>query len=181
MNRIITGCPRSATKYTVMVLRKLGYDVGHEEWGMDGMVNWRFDACRDPFHGVLLHQVREPLATIGSLATIRDHSWRYICEQTPVKMDWDIARRCAETWLYWNQMAEAKASWTYRIEDLPKVWPEWCERLGIEGEYEQVAGIPKHTHHRKHKCVTWAWLEEATPLAGEIREMARRYGYDTRN
>lgn len=171
----IIGCPRSGTKYTAMVLRKLGYDVGHEEWGDGGMVGWRFPT--EKLTGVTLHQVRDPLATIGSLTTIADYSWKYISRYAPVELPWALDRRCAETWLYWNRMAETAAGWTYRVESLPEIWDEWCNNLGVEGDYKKIKSIPKDTHHRNHASWTWERVYRATPLADEIRNLAEEYGY----
>lgn len=177
---IITGCPRSGTLYTAKVLQTLGYDVKHERKSEVGTVDWTYPvkAEKYPHPEVVLHQVREPLATIASMQTLQRDSWNCISKNSRVVSGWPLLRRCAKVWLYWNLKTESLASWSYRIEDLPNVWAEWCERLGVQGEYGQVAHLPHTIHAREHGPVTWADVEKATPLAGEIKDLARRYGYD---
>jgi hypothetical protein len=80
---LITGTGRSGTKFTVSILRRLGYNVTHddeEQIGSDGTVSWplavgprasypkwatQAGAAR---FATLVHQVRDPLTSIPSRA-----------------------------------------------------------------------------------------------------------------
>jgi hypothetical protein len=37
---VIIGCARSGTKYSSMLFRQLGLEIGHEEEGRDGISDW---------------------------------------------------------------------------------------------------------------------------------------------
>ena len=85
---LITGHPRTGTGYSAGLLRQLGFDIGHECSGEDGLSSWMFavDAEVYPFSGdhlsstrrhlawdYLLHVVRDPVTAIPSI--IRDSNW----------------------------------------------------------------------------------------------------------
>jgi hypothetical protein len=76
---LITGYPRSGTKYTAKVLNKTSLDVGHEFKGKDGCVSWKHLPKALDFD-LVLHQVRNPLKVIGSSHTIN---------VTYLELDWD--------------------------------------------------------------------------------------------
>ena len=82
---LITGCGRSGTLYATELWRALGLDIQHERpvppngvMGEDGVASW-FLAVDDPEppsgpstqnyeFGITIHQVREPLKVIASVA-----------------------------------------------------------------------------------------------------------------
>ena len=175
MRVLITGCARSGTLYIAKVLEALGLDVSREQLGAEHVVSWRdvggqFD--------VVLQQVREPLATIGSCQTIRKESWDHACAYVPIDRQAPLLARCAEFWYYWNLRCRGMAHWVYRIEDLPKVWNTFRVWVGAsKATYAQAAHIPRMMNHRKHSEVTWGDIEKATPLCDEIRRLAESYGY----
>jgi hypothetical protein len=154
---LVTGSGRSGTKYVCFVLRRLGLDVRHERMGRDGIASWSMavDAERPPW-GVprsaydfanVFHQVRHPLAAIASCTTFKDESWRFIREHVGCT-DECLLLRAAKYWLLWNERAEAGATWRYRIEDLPLVFPEFCERLGVEVDRSVLERVPTDVNTR---------------------------------
>jgi hypothetical protein len=82
---VVTGCARSGTLFMAEALSRLGHPCGHEvlftpdtttlpDFGnADGDVSWLAAPFVDqlPAGSVVLHQVREPLATIRSLVGMR--------------------------------------------------------------------------------------------------------------
>ena len=81
---LITGCPRSGTKYTAEFLNSTSLNVQHEYYkgerkDIDGRVGW-MSICFG-FHwkvlenldqyGIILHQVRNPVDTISSFTVSR--------------------------------------------------------------------------------------------------------------
>ena len=185
---LVTGCCRSGTKYMSRVLRQAGLDIGHEWAGRDGAVaaEWAIKTDRystwyageRPDFDVIVHQVREPLATIGSVLTISEESWRFIARHTLVTLEMPILERAARYWVQWNQLVEKKAQFTYRIENLEAVWPKFQELLSV-GSYEAaISGIPTNTNTRSHKDITWADLRDIDKdLEARVRSWAIRYGY----
>jgi len=155
---LVTGSGRSGTKYVCFVLRRLGLDVRHETMGRDGIASWcmAVDVERAPW-GVprgaydfanVFHQVRHPLAVIASCTTFKDESWRFIREHVEWTADDCLLLRAAKYWLLWNERAEAGATWRYRIEDLPLVFPEFCERLGVEVDPSVLGRVPTDVNTR---------------------------------
>jgi hypothetical protein len=129
---LVTGCGRSGTKYTSFVLRRLSLDVPHERLGRDGVSAWTLGGppVGRPYgpSGVLrfehvFHQVRHPLHTIASATSFGAESWGYICAYTSCAPDEPVLVRAARYWLDWNERVERIASWRYRIEALPEIFP----------------------------------------------------------
>ena len=190
---LICGCGRSGTKYITQVLRKCGLDVGHEKLGKDGIVSslWTIDVDKyPPYHiqgpqpefDIILHQVRNPLDTIGSLLTSLPESWEFNCRHTPLKMSDPLPKRAAEYWYYWNLLAEKRAIWTYQVESLHYNWDTFCAYLNLDVSYDLIKDIPRNVNTRKHQQIDWDWLERATPEHyKDILRLVVRYGYTTQS
>ena len=168
----IAACARSATVYMTYLLRKLGYDVGHEVWGPDGSVGYHLVVVRPDN---CLHQVRHPLKQITSMLTHR--SWGF-CNQVIDLSNRDLLG-CMEYWFKWNQICEEFCVWRYQIEQLPDVWDEFLDKIGHS--HCPLPDVPTNTNsHTADKQVTWNDLfNEEEALAKDIIGMANRYGYDT--
>jgi hypothetical protein len=185
---LITGSGRSGTKYMATVLRACGLNVGHERLGRDGIVSgfYAFDAPRYPGRrhpaprpkfDTVLHQVREPLATIGSLTTGRHWRWSRqftaLREKNPPPL-----RRACYVWLAFNQAAERQAVFTYRIEDLRDYWSALQTALNFTAEYEAVAHISHNINTRAHAAITWDDIARVAPeIVDDIITTSRGYGY----
>jgi hypothetical protein len=139
---LVTGCPRSGTKYIAKLLTKLGRDIGHEKMGRHGISSWcmavqapkaPWGPAREGHHKfeVIFHQVRNPVFNIPSLSTLKDKSWEFIYEHTPCDPMEPLLLRAAKLWYHWNLHAQNIAHWRYRIEQLEDVFPEFCERARV--------------------------------------------------
>lgn len=167
---LVTGCGRSGTKYTAALLQKLGLDVRHEEMGADGIATWcmAVDSDDSPWgggrrgvrFGAILHQVRHPLRVIPSLTTFTAPSWEYIARFLPGHADRPVLVRAAEYWYHWNLEAERIAAWRFRIETLPNVYREFCNRAGVRPNAEALRNTSTLVHSRKTRPgLRWArWL-----------------------
>lgn len=187
---LITGCGRSGTVYISKVLNQAGLDVGHEKLGRDGAVSplWLVSDRRYPaYHqqgsrpefDIILHQVRHPLGAIASLTTTAPKSWKWLLKHVPIDPRSHVLQMSAEFWLHWNIKAEDAAVYTYRIENLEWSWEKIKELTGARGCYgDAVAGVPENVNARSHINVTWDMIEDATPLAYQIRGLAEYYGYE---
>jgi len=185
MRVLITGCGRSGTLYVVEALGQVGLRFGHEVFGADGVVDWHglTDAS---LYDVILHQVREPLKTIGSCHTCAPYSWDFICQHEPRILPSDsLILKCMKYWLFWNEQAEKVARWTYRVEDFGN---QIGRILALFGRIvdpvllTKINAINKQTHTRKgagnYKMVTLKDLRCADEkLAGQIINKAKTYGY----
>jgi len=175
---LITGYPRSGTKYMATVLREAGLDVGHEYIGADGTVDWRGPPIAANF-AVILHQVRYPLNAIASAATIGQSAFNIMYKRIGgVPPSFDPVVQAMYTWVYWNGIVEEMTTLSYRIEELPDIWPSIWDHLGLSPVPPFPARVPTNTNTRIHRRLTWADLDAADPkLAQYTRNLARRYGY----
>jgi hypothetical protein len=155
---LVTGCGRSGTKYISFVLRRLRRDVPHERLGRHGVCAWTmagptedrpYGPCEALRFEHVFHQVRDPLEAIASATTFGDESWRYICANTPCSLDEPVLVRSARYWLAWNMRVERIATWRYRIEALPDVFPEFCERVGRDVDLSALARVPTDVNTRR--------------------------------
>lgn len=193
---LVTGCARSGTTYMALFLKKSGYNISHESLGQDGIVSWPMASnFLNPWGELappnisfthIFHQVRNPLHVITSWALNLNHlnriEWAFVRQQIPeIKLTDSLMVHCAKYWYYWNLLAEKKAEWRYRIEDLEEILPEFMERSGLVLDANVLNEIPKNYNAWLHtsKKITWADLERELPpdLYQKIQDMTQRYGY----
>jgi len=190
MKYLITGHPRSATMYTYKLLRALGEDSMFERSGHKYTVSWKH--CVDgefpkpsPENIIkcnfdkIIHQVRHPLNVIASSTTLWNQSFEYINKYVPfddpLKHRNQSIYNCMRSWYCWNLVIESKASWRYKIEELPKVWNKWCKELGIKNKKRPIVSRANMRIHRK---LIWEDLYKISPVFTDmIRGMAIKYGY----
>ena len=184
---LITGSGRSGSSYIARVLQECGLDVGHHKIGSDGIACgfYCFDVDRYPVKShpvprpkfdVILHQVREPLASIASIQTGK--SWKWTNQFLPIANDAPLLIRCCYNWLIFNEEAERQALWTYRVENLKNVWLDLQRVLCFDTPYYEIANISRKTNARKHAAVTWHDIRNAVPeIYDDIRKASARYGY----
>lgn len=189
---LITGCARSGTSYAAIALDMCGLHLKHESsYGEHGIVSWfmAVDSAYQPykipitkckFKHVFL-QVRNPLKAIASIETEPMESWCYVQQFLPqIHLNEPNIIKAAKYWYYWNLMAEQKAEWIYRIEDLDLVINEMSERLGIDLDKNGLNLVPRNTNTRGNReYYKWEDLKRALDpkLYLNIVNMAKRYGY----
>lgn len=204
MKIVTTGCGRSGTAYSAALWRALGKDVGHEQWGADGISAFQ---VAHPFHRknyewekhvngtppLVFHIVRHPLKVISSWMGRPDT----LVGMLEGAEQWQPLERCAQYWLKWNQLVEREfpLASRYRIETVPERMREWALLAGFMPTEEQLekgravptnygtahASIKTHSTHKYEHVYTWSELGEQLPteLARQIEYQALRYGYLT--
>jgi len=191
---LITGCGRSGTTFISRALTGAGLDVRHEYLGKDGSASWYMNVenANAPYGcsstvGLrfthIFHQVRHPLKTIASINySSHASSFAYVAAYVP-EIDLIHDSRLVQTakyWYYWNLLAEAKAEWRYRIEDIDLVWDEIGQRLGVYLDPSVLSQLSRKTNTRGDTGkLTWKQLKANIPadLFADIQSMALRYGY----
>lgn len=191
---LITGCPRSGTRFTTEVLKKSGLRVNHEAMGPDGLVSCFFTVNdfwypgghigrRDQFDFEhVWHQIRHPLKVIASMSA--DHGmpgdFRHWQEKhTGIPGDYEPRiLRWANFWRHWVPLATKQAQWTYRIEDFDGVWTEMRKRLEIEDEPD-LSKISRAMGSKRPDSLSWDDLEKLDRhVAYQVRRLAEQYGYE---
>jgi hypothetical protein len=133
----------------------------------------------------IFHQVRHPLKVIGSACTFPMPEWEYVSRLIPGIQDDPAPLRTMRYWYHWNILAEEKAEWTYTLESIPLIFPEFCKRFEVKEDQQALSRVPRNTNsrvqRRTHRKFTWADLEAADKsLAYKIKELARDYGYEVK-
>lgn len=190
---LITGFSRSGTKYTAELLRSIGLDVGHEVRGRDGIVSWVHLTGgmtawlgRIPLldYRVILHQVRHPLRVIASfvgnkchIVPARFNAAEFMSKHISIPQGASPLRIAMESWLRWNELAEKKSVFTFRVESIQEAWPLICSALKVT--YREPSAVATDTNHREDvEGLTWDCLyKEDRTLAGMIEQKAKQYGY----
>lgn len=182
---LVTGCGRSGTTYTSKLFQAAGYDVHHEdEKGSFGTVSWFLVLPKDRNrkYGVVLHQIRNPIDTISSFTTAKRSSWNYISKRVPeINKGDSILTKSAKYWLYWNQLAEQHADYSYPIEDLPLHLSKINSLVGCQLSEDHIRRVDQHENTRNHHSFTWDDLKKEIDfrLYSEIVKYAEKWGYQT--
>jgi len=205
---LVTGCSRAGSKFTTKLLNELNIPVGFESLGEAGACSHYatglYIGYRELFDShnfkTKLHQVREPLANIESLTTIKywdtgnrgsnmaqgpDLQFVSPLEVAPNIKDGNLILQCAKYWYLYNTTAASFCDWTYKGEDLLKkehIFDEFCERIGIIDIPEYIDIPEEDVHSRKGKSyrplMTWEKLESIdSELAENIKALANSWGY----
>jgi hypothetical protein len=158
---LITGCGRSGTNYTSVLLGRCGLDVAHERrLGADGISSWLFGpmASSAPWGPVpadcrfehTFHLVRDPLAAIPSITTFNKRAWEYIGGFVPIEASDPPLLRAARYWYHWNTMVEDRTDRRIRIQDMPAAAAEVCRVAGVPPERALAAEVPADLNTRRH-------------------------------
>jgi len=176
---ILTGTARSGTTYISRVFQSLGLDIRHEKYGEKGISAFQLAPFLSFYrHALIIHQVREPLACISSIQTIRSRTWRRVACFLSDLSEENYISCCMRYWLDWNAMIEPHACYRYQVEKIEEHWEWLCEHVGIPKC--ELPAIPTDTNSRKHlyEGLTWEDIREADEeLYDSIRYKAQEYGY----
>lgn len=132
----IIACPRSGTGYASKLFSLNGIDVGHEEFGRDGISSWVLVSMdnKSPWGPsyieviekypdiIFYHQVRNPLDAIASLTTILPVSMNFASKYIPIKKSDNVLKKCMKFWLYWNLRAEELTQNHYLLQNIMDVF-----------------------------------------------------------
>jgi hypothetical protein len=182
---LIIGTGRCGTKTVAAYLQLAGLDVGHEKDRPDGIVAWRRACDVRRTYKTILHVVREPLATIASWTyTVKPYSRRFSEQHLGLPHDWTAMRKALAHWVLWNELCEARSSWRFRIEDLPRRLPKLYACVGVHlplrKKLELRGGERVIVNDRQHPEVSWDELRrEDEDLVDKARRLAELYGYGT--
>lgn len=190
---LIVGTGRCGTLTVAEYFQRAGLDIGHEKEGVDGTVAWyrTFSADTDPWgrpvqrraYKTILHVIREPLATIASWTFIAsERAFLFVGKQLELPEEWSRMRKALAHWVVSNDRCEQLASWSFRIEDLPRRLPKLFNRVGLHLPAHRkrlLQQADKHfTHLREHPPITWEELADCdAELTAAAQRKAESFGY----
>lgn len=191
----IIGCGRSATRFSSRLFQNLGIQIGHERLEKQGIASWTLvpDTSKmvwGPSYNLIrylnmpmVHQVRHPLDVISSVETVFSDkgTWDFIRNFIPIDDDDSLILKSMKYWYYWNILAEEKAVYTYRIENIT----EEMRKLIKIGQFDiscdlasTLGNISKTINTRKHPLLSWDDLKKTDErLTNMIIVLAKKYGY----
>jgi len=186
----ITGCGRSGTGYMAALMQAMGYDVGHETLGADGISSWMAAAvCEDvphkgsPIVGVefatTIHVVRDPMKAIPSIAVnFRAITWRYVERFILIDRDASAYDRAAMYWVGWNRLVAAQnPDLIVPVDVAAAVLPQLLAKRGETPGRPET--LPPSTVNHRVTTPAWNIVEPSLPawLLSAITEQAAGYGY----
>lgn len=183
---LITGFGASGTKYTATIFQKLGYDVGHEKEGKDGVVSWKHLTKHEKY-GIILHQVRHPLRVIGSAVTGMPRNLNRIIDDfckhdMPRPVFKNKLHQTMFAYVYWNAKAAKVSKFTYRIEEFDTKYRDVFKAVGLDvpDRLPHVSkSINSHSHKDTYMNLLWDDLYAVdVSLTTDIRDMSLLYGYE---
>lgn len=185
MNKVcILSHGRSGTVYTATVLNKIGIKIGHEVHGKDGTVGgtiWKSSKRRTlADYNHVLHQVRNPLAAISSITTVRQATLRRYCSEIGFPhciIPTDRLEAAMLSWVMFTTWADDHAEWVFQVEDMPKIFGRLCHYFGVTSAPE-LPVIGKDLNSRHHPLFTMTDLRTANcSLAEMVYFKGIQYGY----
>lgn len=194
---LIIGCGRSGTTYASKLLLDNGLDVRHERVGRDGIAAGELSARHSKAYswsmkGVsiqetwerathVFHQVRAPLPAIISAGIItRMGGWRFIEQSLPSVWHLNPIIRAMRYWLFWNEMCEENAQWTYLLEEPQALCTEVSKISGRVIVPQPDIETNCNTRRGRIPYPTWTVKDlerEDRGLYWRIQEKALKYGY----
>lgn len=156
---LVTGCPRSGTRFVSRALQQTGVQASHERMGSGGTVSALY--CVEDYYynreirppprrssvvfEQVWHLVRDPRDCIPSLAlNLLPRFWRWQEKHTEIPGDLEpLLLRCALFWETWNSICEVPpGAQRVRIEHLADDWPALAHAQCVE--MQTPVGVTKH-------------------------------------
>lgn len=173
LRAIVTGTPRSGTKFIANLLCRLGINASHElyfnpwfqsiaELKHDVEVSWMAAPylAELPHDTLIVHLVRNPLRAINSMISTGHFGTQNVYAEFLAKHSGTT--HPAPAWYHWNRIIESHGAMKpyvrIRLED-------WA---ALQGAY----GVDRNT---------WGDVQDTVRVAdlpAEVLDLARKYGYE---
>jgi len=206
---LVTGTMRVGTTWMTKALWANDIDCQHECMGEDGSVSWFFsiDAPSYPYNphnaparrtahvgegrrndyefGTVVHLIRDPLKTIGSMVSIMTtHEQQWLVDNGVIESMECKPKllRMMQAWYNQNTEVETIADMRFRLEDLVKKQELW-DKLGRSMKTKLTLpdiGVRNASRgiFKARIFVAQDLVNADKTLANNIFKKARRYGYD---
>lgn len=193
---MITGTGRCGTGYIAAVLTRLGIPCGHEAIYGPDRVQRRRDLRGDAsylaathlgsFDGVIVHQTRDPLMTIGSLLAngffdrLPGDKWLQPVTRV-MKLSGRPLHDAMRYYVAWNAIIDPLASVRVKVERMGDGLPAILDAIGELADPEDLVTAltevsPLTNHRADVPRLAWGDLPEGKDLE-ELRALSLVYGY----
>ena len=198
LDYIITGTPRSASRYMAELFTSVGIHISHELiFGMPGLFHiptpgediegdssWLAVPLLNAYENVnKIHVVRNPIKVISSMKSknfleVGDSNLytNYVFHCMPNIDQYEGLDRYLYFWIHWNESAEYFIDKFYRIEDITKSPKKFFDSIGVS--------VPKGTEFFKGKSNIYDRGKDISmssfkscELYGQLVDRAAHYGY----
>lgn len=194
----MVGTGRCGTVYTAALLTACGIPFGHEavfrprgierRWGLAGDASYLAVPWLPFYSGLVLHQVRHPVAVVRSLVgsgffgELAPHSKYRAPVDRLVAPTGDPVRDAVRYTVAWNERCERHAAIRYRIEDIDAVLGTLVALIDpsrLEAVPDALARVPRGMNTRA-RAREIAGVDDlpAGPDREALARMVTRYGYD---
>jgi len=202
MKILVIGYAHGGTSFTASLFQHFGLDIRHEDYrGADGVSSWPYAVDDDFLNSVLgwkqrgdisqydivLHQVRDPLNSIRSVAP--EPEWTKIFRKRHLSFfDHDNPLASGlRSWTGWHELCDKIAHWTYKIEDLsnPDIWKKFKELCQLDKNLD-YPNLKKNINSKRNKSHglwkninnSWENFKKIDPeFAERAYNLAIKYGY----
>lgn len=194
---VIVGTGRCGTAYIAKLLREMGVACGHEAVfskrgvtatrTLQGDASWLAVPYLGSYRGVVLHQTREPMATINSFVGVHrfsqaidpKRSISFVAKHFEITGDEVVD---AMRWyVEWNERCEPHAVLRYQVEQVPEQIDRILATLGLSVERDRIeqalSAVPTTTNTKTRAALTFEDLPVG-PLRDRLAGVAERYGYE---
>ncbi len=203
---VITGCPRSGTRYLARILTALGYDCDHEAcfnpwrvvlaedrpetciWGDSSWMAVPFLETLPP-ETVVIHLVRDPLRTINSILGTGQLDWPNDYRSFLASHVWgddlywpsDVREAAQNFWVNWNERIDGTGRVQIRMQverarESLEVLVDVLDPGRKLSPSDLIRVNEIPTDENARPYLTPATLSSAD-LIPRCRELASRYGY----
>ena len=183
MKLLIQSCPHSGTRYTHKFLTELGLNIGHERIDRCGSVTWRRDKKHHEYNEeeyIYLHQVREPLASIGSFHHLSKDAWKHISLKSKIHRYSEILHKSMLLYYRWHKYMEKRSLFTYQVEQITDL-VDILDLFKIEYDKDKIEDTINMGRVGQSSSKTYiGWLDLFMcdeKLAKKILVQSMRYGY----
>lgn len=196
---VVTGTPRSATRFMGQLFTSVGIPIGHEMfYGMPGCGIYVDDAKGDSSWlavphlesiknagAIIIHIVRNPLKVVSSLHHSQinfdnpmDNMFTiYKVKHLPSIYRYQGLDRYLHFYIEWNKQIEKYADFRFRIEDLDKDPHILFDKIGVDIKGKKLHDDRRTNAYKDVEYLTLKDLDKCS-LKNEFLSVAKKYGYN---
>jgi hypothetical protein len=199
---LLLGHPRSGTGFSSNTMKYLGYDVGHETIGCDGVSCWTFVTANDNYivgrpktsseikisgitrqdltYKTLIHIVRDPFLVLKSMFnTVEENepAFKFLEKHTNVDLTFTKIEKIIWFIIEWNRMIKLlNPNFLFRVEDDIDNLENFLTSNGYTIHKKRTAP-PRNYNTRKNSNKPFSFSSNNKNLLSRLADHCLEYGY----